>query len=110
MEISDNQSWYINPNNRTLTSDIRNTAVKDWETVKETMFDEMRPVEDKIATVKIPLNLAESTSINRAANSANLAVGAKICINDGYVLIVKANGVVLSHTEGYDCRLKLSEL
>lgn len=102
MEISNNQSWYINPNNRTLTSNRKNTVVKDWETVKETMFDKMEPVEDLKATVKIPLNLAESTSINRAANSANLAVGAKIRINDGYVLIVKENGVVLSHTEGYD--------
>lgn len=43
MEISNNQSWYINPNNRTVTSNIKNTAVKDWENVKETMFDEMRP-------------------------------------------------------------------
>ena len=102
MEISNNQSWYINPNNRIVTSNIKNTAVKDWETVKETMFDEMRPIEDLIATLKIPLNLAESTSINKAANSVNLAVGTQIRINDGYVLTVQMHGVELSHTEDYD--------
>ncbi|MBR1391178.1 MAG: hypothetical protein IJ567_07030 [Lachnospiraceae bacterium] len=102
MEISNNQSWYINPNNRTVTSNIKNTAVKDWKTVKETMFDEMEPVEDLIATIKIPLNLAESTSVNKVANSVNLAIGAKIRINDGYVLTVKTHGVELSHTEDYN--------
>lgn len=99
---NNNQSWYINPNNRTVTSNIKNTAVKDWKTVKETMFDEMEPVEDLKATSKIPLNLAESTSINRTANSVNLAVGTQIHINDGYVLTVKTHGVELSHTEDYN--------
>jgi hypothetical protein len=102
MEILNNQSWYINPNNRTVTSNIKNTAVKDWETVKETMFDKMEPVEDVIATLKTPLDLAESTSINKAANSVNLAVGMQIRINDGYVLTVKTNGVELSHTNTKD--------
>lgn len=102
MEISNNQSWYINPNNRTVTSNIKNTAVKDWETVKETMFDEMEPIEDLIATLKVSINLAESTSINKAANSVNIAVGTQIRINDGYVLTVKTQGVELSHTADYD--------
>lgn len=102
MEISNNQSWYINPNNRTVTSNIRNTAVKDWETVKETMFDKMEPVEDLIATLKSPLNLAERTSINKAANSVSLAIGTQIRINDGYVLTVKTHGVELSHTNTKD--------
>lgn len=99
---SNRQSWYINPNNRTVTSNVKNTAVKDWETVKETMFDKMEPVEDLMTAVKTPMNLAESTSINKAANSVNLAVGAQIRINDGYVLTVKERGVELSHTKDYD--------
>ena len=66
------------------------------------MFDEMEPVEDLKAISKVPLNLAEKTSINRAANSVNLAVGTQIRINDGYVLTVKTHGVELSHTEDYD--------
>lgn len=102
MEISNHQSWYINPNNRTVTSNIKNTAVKDWKTVKETMFDEMGPVEDLAATLKIPIPLAESTGINRAANSVNLAAGARIRINDGYVLTMKTQGVELSHTKTKD--------
>lgn len=80
----------------------KNTAVKDWETVKETMFDEMEPVEDLMTAIKTPMNLAESTSINRAANSVNIAVGTQIRINDGYVLTVKESVVELSHTEDYD--------
>lgn len=102
MEISDNRSWCVNPNNRTLTSNRKNTVVKDWETVREIMFDKMEPVEDLVATLKIPINLAERTSINKAANSVNLAAGAQIRINDGYVLTVKTNGVELSHTKDYD--------
>lgn len=102
MEITNNQSWYINPNNRTVTSNIKNTAVKDWETVKETMFDKMEPIEDLIATLKVPLNLAENTSVNKAANSVNIAVGTQIHINDGYVLTVKTQGIELSHTADYD--------
>ncbi len=102
MEISNNQSYYYNPNNRTLTSNIKNTAVKDWDTVKETMFDEMRPVEDLMTALKTPINLAGSTSINRAANAIYLAAGTQIRINDGYVLTVKPQGVEVSHTEGYN--------
>lgn len=101
MQISNNQSWYINPNTRSLTSNNKNTALKDKEALKY-MFDEMEPVEDLIATLKIPLNLAENTSINRAANSVNLAAGTQIRINDGYVLTVKTNGVELSHTKDYN--------
>ena len=102
MNVNNNtQSWYINPNNRTVTSNKENTALKDKEALKF-MFDEMEPVEDLIATLKTPLNLAESTSINRAANSVNLAAGTQIRINDGYVLTVKTNGVELSHTKDYD--------
>jgi hypothetical protein len=29
MEISNNQSWYVNPNTRQVTSNIKNTAIKD---------------------------------------------------------------------------------
>ena len=66
------------------------------------MFDEMRPVEDLMTALKTPINLAGSTSINRAANSVSLAAGAQIRINDGYVLTVKPQGVEVSHTEGYN--------
>ena len=31
MEISNNQSYYINPNTRQFTSNVKNTAIKDRE-------------------------------------------------------------------------------
>lgn len=94
-------SYYINPNTRSLTSNKENTAVKDKEALNF-MFDQMEPVEDLIKVLKTPINLAESTIINRAANSIYLAAGAKIRVNDGYVLTVKPQGVELSHTESYN--------
>ena len=62
----DTSSYYINPNSRSLTSNIKNTAVKDKEALNF-MFDQMQPVEDLIKVLKTPINLAESTSINKAA-------------------------------------------
>ena len=88
-------SYYINPNTRNLTSDIKNTAVKDKEAVSF-MFDQLRPVEDLTKILKAPINLAESTSLDKAANSIHLAAGTKIHINDGYVLTVKPQGVEVS--------------
>ena len=102
MEILNNQSWYINPNNRTVTSNIKNTAVKDWKTVKETMFDKMEPVKDMMTVIKTPMNLTKRTSVNRTANFVNIAAGTQIRINDGYLLTVKKSGVELSHTEDYN--------
>lgn len=97
----DTSSYYINPNSRSLTSNIKNTAVKDREALNF-MFDQMQPVEDLIKVLKTPINLAESTSINKAANSINIAAGTQIRINDGYVLTVKPSGVEVHHTEGYN--------
>ncbi len=97
----DTSSYYINPNTRSLTTNIKNTAVKDREAINF-MFDEMRPVEDVMTALKTPINLAESTRISRTSNSVSLAAGTQIRINDGYVLTVKPQGVEVSHTEGYD--------
>lgn len=101
MSIDTSLSYYINPNTRSLTTNIKNTAVKDREAINF-MSDEMRPVEDLMTALKTPINLAGSTSINRAANAIYLAAGTQIRINDGYVLTVKPQGVEVSHTEGYN--------
>ena len=101
MSIDTSLSYYINPNTRSLTSNIKNTAVKDREAINF-MFDEMSPVEDLMTALKTPINLAESTRISRTSNSVSLAAGTQIRINDGYVLTVKPQGVEVSHTEGYD--------
>ena len=97
----DTSSYYINPNTRSLTSNIKNTALKDKEALNF-MFDQMRPIEDMIKVLKTPINLAESTSINKAANSIYLAAGARIHVNDGYVLTVKPQGVEVHGEEGYN--------
>ena len=52
MEISNNQTWYINPNNRALTSNIKNTEIKDREAFKECMQKPLRPVEDLVSVLK----------------------------------------------------------
>ena len=91
----DTSSCYINPNTRSLTSNKSNTVIKDQEAL-EFIFDQMRPVEDLITVLKTPINLAESTSINKAANSINIAAGTQIRINDGYILTVKPQGVEVS--------------
>lgn len=93
MEISNNQTWYINPNNRALTSNIKNTEIKDREAFKECMQKPLRPVEDLVSVLKTPINLADATSVNRQVNSVTIAEGARIAVYDGYYLVVKSGGV-----------------
>ena len=97
----DTLSYYINPNTSSLTSNRNNTAIKDKEAL-DFMFDQMEPVEDMIKVLKTPIKLADSTIINRAANSVYLAAGARIRVNDGYVLTVKPQGVEVHGEAGYD--------
>lgn len=86
-------SYYINPNNRALTSNIKNTEIKDREAFKECMQKPLRPVEDLVSVLKTPINLADATSVNRQVNSVTIAEGARIAVNDGYYLVVKSGGV-----------------
>ena len=46
MEISNNQSWYVNSNTRQVTSNIKNTAIKDREAFNGSMQNLLNPVED----------------------------------------------------------------
>lgn len=86
-------SYYVNPNNRALTSNIKNTEIKDREAFKECMQKPLRPVEDLVSVLKTPINLADATSVNRQVNSVTIAEGARIAVNDGYYLVVKSGGV-----------------
>lgn len=86
-------STYINPNTRAITSNIKNTAVKDKRAL-QFMSDELIPVEDLEKVLKTSINLAGSTNINRNTNSVNLAAGARITVMAGYVLTIKPQGVV----------------
>lgn len=90
-------SYYINPNTRGLTSNIKNTAIRDKAAYGEAMSRQLlRPVEDIEKALKTPIKLAKSSSLDRRNNSVNIAEGKRIPINDGYVLTVKPQGVELS--------------
>ena len=48
MEISNNQSYYINPNTRQFTSHVNNTAIKDREVFNGSMQNLLNPIEDLV--------------------------------------------------------------
>lgn len=48
MEISNNQSYYINPNTRQFTSNVKNTAIKDREVFNGSMQNLLNPIEDLV--------------------------------------------------------------
>lgn len=96
MEISNNQSWYVNPNTRQVTSNVINTAIKDREAFNGSMQNLLNPVEDLVQVLKTPIKLADRYSLNRQSNSINIASGMRIAVNDGYTLTVKPQGVEVS--------------
>lgn len=96
MEVSNNQSWYVNPNTRQVTSNVKNTAIKDRGVFDDSMQDLLNPVEDLVQALKTPIKLADSPSLNRYSNSINIASGMRIAVNDGYILTVKPQGVEVS--------------
>jgi len=90
-----NTSFYINLNTRSLTSNIKNTAVKD-KTALKFMSDQLNEVEDLAHVLTTPINLAISTNINKIDNSINLAAGTKIKVKSNYILTIKSQGVEVS--------------
>ena len=75
-------SSYINPNTRGLTSNYKNTAIKDKETYNEAMSQHLlNPVEDLVQVLKTPIKLAKSSSLSRQNNSVNIAEGQRIRVN-----------------------------
>ena len=55
-------SSYINPNTRGLTSNYKNTAIKDKENYNEAMSQHLlNPVEDLVQVLKTPIKLAKSS-------------------------------------------------
>lgn len=90
-------SCYINPNTRGLTSNYRNTIIKDKEAYDGVMSQHLlNPVEDLVQVLKTPIKLAKSSSLSRQNNSVNIAEGQSIRVNGGHVLTVKAQGVEVS--------------
>jgi len=91
MNVSGN-SYYVNPNTRTLTSNINNTRVYD-KSVVSAISSTLRPVDDMMGVLNTPISLAEETSVNRRNNSINLALGASVKVAGDFTLIVKPKGV-----------------
>jgi len=91
MNVSVN-SYYVNPNTRTLTSNINNTRVYD-KSVVSAISSTLRPVDDMMGVLNTPISLAEETSVNRRNNSINLALGASVKVAGDFTLIVKPKGV-----------------
>ena len=85
-------SSYINPNTRALTSNYKNTVIKDKEAYNGAMLQHLlNPVEDLAQALKTPIKLAKGASISRQNNSVNIAEGQSIRVNGGHVLTVTAH-------------------
>ena len=104
MEISNqgaNQgSWYVNPNTRTLTSNRKNTEIKDQDHFG-CMQRLLNPVEDMVKAIWTPIKLADRTTVNRALSKVTIAEGAQIAVNDGYILTVTKRGVECRRADEY---------
>ena len=67
-------SYYINPNTRALTSNYKNTVIKDKEAYNGAMSQHLlNPVEDLAQALKTPIKLAKGASLSRQNNSVNIA-------------------------------------
>lgn len=90
-------SYYINPNTRGLTSNHKNTTIKDRDAYDGVMSQQLlNPVEDLGQVLNTPINLPKSSSISRQNNSVNIAEGQSVRVNGGHVLTVTAHGVEVS--------------
>lgn len=94
-------SYYVNPNSRTLTSNIKNTQVYD-KAAFAAMSSTLRPVDNMGEVLKTPIDLANQTAVNRSTNSINIALGASIQVPGGFTLIVREKGVEVAGVTDWD--------
>lgn len=94
MNISGN-TYYVNPNNWTLTTNLKDTEISDNSTFRA-MSMQLRPVDDMEKVLSTPIKLAGKTYLDKAGNSVSLSDNAKIRVNDGFILTVTQNGVTVS--------------
>lgn len=100
MDIS--TSYYINPNTQGITSNISNTAIKGKDTNKQAMSNLLRPVENLVDSLKTPMKLAASSSLDRRNNSVNIGLGASINVPGGFTLTVRERAVEVGGVCNYD--------
>ena len=95
----------INPYTFQLTSK-RVTNVENRREICEFMYDETKftpiSLEDLMGGMGKPLNLAERTSFNTLNNSINLAQGARITVDGGFVLTIGEYNVEISGGDLYN--------
>ncbi len=87
---------YVNPNTRGLTSNRKNTAIKDEAAFRAAMPHLLNPIEDIVQVLKTPIKLADCSLLDRKKNSIDIASGLRISVNGGHVLTVKPQGVEVS--------------
>lgn len=99
MEVQ-GKSYYINPNTRTLTTNLKNTQVYDQEAASA-VFSQLRPAENMEKILATPLNLSDRTSVSKNTNSVNIAFGASWKLPGGFTMTVRKYGVeVTGQTNG----------
>lgn len=89
-------SYYVNPNTYGLTTNIKDTAVKDKGAYEKAKTHLLRPVDDVAKSLRTPMKLATHSSLDRNNNSVNIALGSTIKLPGGFKLTVKQYGVEVS--------------
>lgn len=96
MNINTSTSCYINPNTRQLTSNRKNTVLKD-PAASQFMWDKLRPIHDIAAALDIPLNLADETFIDKTNNALYIAEGSHFTFEGGFVYTVLEKGITCGY-------------
>ena len=94
------KSYYVNPNTRGLTSNIKNAIIKDEKAYSESMSQNLlEPIEDEMLWEK-PIKFSMNSFVDRKNNAIGIVKGQYITVNDGYVLTVKPHGVEVWREDG----------
>ena len=100
IRVIQTKSYYVNPNTRGLTSNIKNAIIKDEKAYSESMSQNLlEPIEDETLWEK-PIKFSLNSYVDRKNNAIGIVKGQHITVNDGYVLKVKPHGVEVWREDG----------
>ena len=97
MNISNLTSTYINPNTRSVTSNIKNTYVPEGT---DFMADKLRPVQS-IPDANTPFKLAGETSVDKENNALSVAKGTHLTFEGGFVYTVLESGITMGYGDDW---------
>ena len=100
MDINVN-SYYVNPNNMAITSNLKNTQVYN-KSEYAAMASKLRPVENLVGSLNMPMKLASSNSIDKRNNSINICLGTSVNVPGGLSLKVREKSVEVVGVCNYD--------